>query len=115
MSDCIFCRIARGEIPATIVKRAPGALAFRDLDPRAPTHVLVIPERHVEAVRDAMDPADAPLLGELLQLAAATATELGLDAGGYRIVTNTGRDGGQSVGHLHLHLLGGRPLGWPPG
>jgi histidine triad (HIT) family protein len=115
MADCIFCRIATGEIPATIVKRTPEAVAFRDLTPQAPTHVLIIPTRHLAAVRDAPDAADAAELGRLLQFAAGVATELGLDEGGYRLVTNTGKHGGQSVFHLHFHLLGGRPLGWPPG
>ena len=115
MADCIFCRIATGEIPATIVRRTPEAVAFRDLTPQAPAHVLIIPTRHLAAVRDAREPADQAELGRLLQFAAEVATELGLDAGGYRLVANTGKDGGQSVFHLHFHLLGGRPLGWPPG
>jgi histidine triad (HIT) family protein len=115
MTDCIFCRIASGDIPATIVRRTPHAVAFRDLDPKAPTHVLVIPTTHVAAVRDARGGDGHELLGRLLAFAAEVATELGLDAGGYRIVTNTGADGGQSVFHLHLHLLGGRKLTWPPG
>jgi histidine triad (HIT) family protein len=115
MADCVFCRIASGEIPATIVKRTPEAVAFRDLTPQAPTHVLIIPTRHLAAVRDARDATDGAALGRLLQFAADVATELGLDEGGYRLVTNTGKHGGQSVFHLHFHLLGGRPLGWPPG
>ena len=115
MSDCIFCRIVKGEIPATIVGRSGHAVAFRALDPRAPTHVRDIPADHVSAVRDARGPSGEALLGKLMQFAAETATELGLDAGGYRIVTNTGPDAGQSVDHLHLHLLGGRRLAWPPG
>ena len=112
MADCLFCRIVAGEIPATIVKRTEDAVAFRDIDPRAPTHVLVIPTRHVTAVRDA---ADDGLLGGLLRFAAGVASEQGLDAGGYRIVTNTGKDAGQSVDHLHFHVLGGRKMTWPPG
>ncbi len=115
MADCLFCRIAAGEIPATIVKRSEDALAFRDVDPRAPAHVLVIPIKHVAAVRDANGPEDERLLGRLLRFASGVATELGLDAGGYRIVTNTGKDAGQSVDHLHFHLLGGRRMTWPPG
>ncbi len=114
-TDCVFCRIVSGEIPATIVRRSPHAVAFRDLDPKAPSHVLVIPTTHVAAVRDADGPGGELLLGRLLAFAAEVATGLGLDEGGYRIVTNTGSDGGQSVFHLHLHLLGGRRLGWPPG
>lgn len=115
MSDCIFCRIASGEIPATIVKRSGDAVAFRDLDPRAPTHVLIIPTKHLPAVRDADSDEDLQLLGRLLAFTADVASELGLDHGGYRIVTNTGPDAGQSVAHLHLHLLGGRRMTWPPG
>jgi len=115
MSSCLFCRIAAGEIPANVVKRSTEALAFRDIDPKAPTHLLVIPIRHFEAVRDAQGGEAERLLGRLLGFTAELATELGLDAGGYRIVTNTGSDGGQSVHHLHFHLLGGRRLAWPPG
>ena len=115
MTDCIFCRIVSGDIPATIVKRSAHAVAFRDLDPKAPTHVLVIPTTHVAAARDAKGGDGEKMLGALLAFATEVATELGLDAGGYRIVTNTGADGGQSVFHLHLHLLGGRKLTWPPG
>jgi histidine triad (HIT) family protein len=114
MADCLFCRIVAGEIPAKIVKRTDDAVAFRDIDPRAPTHVLVIPTRHVAAVRDA-GPGEDELLGGLLRFAAQVATELGLDSGGYRIVTNTGKDAGQGVDHLHFHVLGGRKLAWPPG
>ena len=115
MAECIFCRIATGDVPATIVKRTPEAIAFRDLTPQAPTHVLVIPTRHLPAVRDASQPPDEAMLGRLLQFSAEVATELGLDEGGYRLVTNTGPDAGQSVFHLHFHLLGGRSLAWPPG
>ena len=115
MTDCIFCRVASGEIPASIVKRSEDAVAFRDLDPKAPTHVLVIPTKHLVAARDATGKGGEEVLGKLLAFAVQVATELGLDAGGYRIVTNTGPDGGQSVFHLHLHVLGGRKLGWPPG
>jgi histidine triad (HIT) family protein len=115
MPDCIFCRIAAGEIPAQVVRRTTDALAFRDVNPQAPTHVLVVPVAHYGAARDAVGADGERALGRLLALATEIATELGLDEGGYRIVTNTGRDGGQSVDHLHLHLLGGRALGWPPG
>jgi histidine triad (HIT) family protein len=114
-NDCIFCRIARQEIPAKEVKRSADAVAFRDLDPKAPTHVLVIPTRHIAAVRDAKGPEGEALLGRVFAFAAEVATELGLDGRGYRLVTNTGPDAGQSVDHLHIHLLGGRKLSWPPG
>ena len=115
MADCLFCRIVAGEIPATIVKRSEDAVAFRDIDPRAPTHVLVIPTGHVSSVRDARGAAGEAMMGRLLAFAAEVAAEEGLDGGGYRIVTNTGPDAGQSVDHLHFHLLGGRRLSWPPG
>lgn len=115
MAECLFCRIVAGEIPAQIVKRSEDAVAFRDVDPRAPTHVLVIPTRHIAAVRDAEGEEGQRTLGAVLSFAAEVATELGLDAAGYRLVTNTGKDAGQSVDHLHFHLLGGRKLTWPPG
>lgn len=115
MPDCIFCRIAAGEIPAQVVRRTEHELAFRDLHPQAPVHVLVIPVRHHAAARDATGPEGERTLGRLLAFTTQVATELGLDAGGYRVVTNTGQDGGQTVGHLHLHLLGGRAMTWPPG
>ncbi len=115
MTDCIFCRIAAGEIPATIVKRTDDVVAFRDLDPKSPTHVLVISTRHLAAVRDATGAEGERLLGRVLAVAAEVATELGLDPGGYRLVANTGPDAGQSVDHLHVHLLGGRRMTWPPG
>lgn len=115
MKGCVFCSIVSGEIPATMVRRSDSAVAFRDLDARAPTHVLIVPVEHLASVRDAKGADGSRLLGSLMQFAAETATELGLDERGYRIVANTGPDGGQSVLHLHLHLLGGRPLAWPPG
>ena len=114
MADCLFCKIVAGEIPSKIVKRTADAVAFHDIDAKAPVHVLVIPTRHFAAVRDAGADGEA-LLGRLLAFSAEVARELGLDAGGYRIVTNTGPDAGQSVAHLHFHLLGGRKLTWPPG
>ena len=115
MADCLFCKIVAGDIPAKIVKRSADALAFKDIDAKAPVHVLVIPTRHIPAVRDAQDDEGERLLGRLLAFAASVASEQGLDGEGYRIVTNTGRNAGQSVDHLHLHLLGGRKMTWPPG
>ena len=112
MAGCVFCRIAGGEIPATIVKRGDGMLAFRDLNPQAPTHLLVIPAHHVASLNDAKDPA---LLGRLLAFARDVARETGVADKGYRVVVNTNPDGGQTVFHLHLHLLGGRAMTWPPG
>jgi histidine triad (HIT) family protein len=115
MADCLFCKIVAGEVPAKVVKRSDDALAFRDIDAKAPVHVLVIPTRHVPAVRDAKGEDGQRLMGKLLAFAAEVATELGLDGDGYRVVTNTGRNAGQSVDHLHFHVLGGRKLSWPPG
>ncbi|MEO5799841.1 MAG: HIT domain-containing protein [Gemmatimonadales bacterium] len=115
MTDCIFCRIVAGEIPAQIVGRSDHALAFRDLSPQAPTHILVIPTSHFDSAATATGEAGKQALGEVMALGVEVAAGLGLAAGGYRFVMNTGRDGGQSVGHLHLHLLGGRQLHWPPG
>lgn len=109
---CVFCRIVAGELPAQRVLETEHALAFRDLHPQAPTHLLVIPKEHVDAVADLGD-AQAELAGRLLLACRDAARQVGLDS--YRVVTNTGADAGQSVFHLHLHVLGGRPLGWPPG
>jgi histidine triad (HIT) family protein len=110
--SCLFCRIARGEIPSAKVAETEDAIAFRDIDPKAPTHILVIPRDHVPSLADASDPA---MLGSLMSLAASVARSEGLDSAGYRVVVNTGRDGGQTVDHLHLHVLGGRHMTWPPG
>ena len=115
MADCIFCKIVSGAIPAKLVKKTPDVLAFHDVNPQAPVHVLVIPTKHVASVRDASGPEGEKLLGRLLAFASEVATELGLDAKGYRVVANTGADGGQTVHHVHLHLLGGRRMTWPPG
>jgi histidine triad (HIT) family protein len=115
MADCLFCKIVTGDIPAKIVKRSDDALALHDIDAKAPVHVLVIPTRHIAAVRDAKGADGERLLGSLLRFAADVASELGLDGAGYRIVTNTGKNAGQSVDHLHFHVLGGRKLTWPPG
>jgi histidine triad (HIT) family protein len=110
----VFCRIARGELPANVVLDREDVVAFRDLHPRAPEHVLLIPRRHIASV-DHLDEADAALMGRLILAARDVARALGLSARGYRVVANTGADGGQSVDHLHFHVLGGRSLGWPPG
>ncbi|MBL0177944.1 MAG: HIT domain-containing protein [Gemmatimonadetes bacterium] len=115
LPDCIFCRIASGEIPAQIVARSDHAVAFRDLSPQAPTHILVIPTAHLASAAEATGEAGAALLGEVMALGVRVAAELGLAEGGYRFVMNTGREGGQTVHHLHLHLLGGRQMHWPPG
>ncbi|HET7457020.1 MAG TPA: histidine triad nucleotide-binding protein [Gemmatimonadaceae bacterium] len=112
--NCIFCKIARREIPATVVAENDECVAFRDLNPQAPVHVLVIPRRHVASL-DAADGADAALLGALSLMAAQVARDTGVATAGYRTVMNTGPNAGQTVFHVHLHLLGGRSLGWPPG
>ena len=115
MADCIFCRIAAGEIPATIVARTDHAVAFRDLNPQAPTHVLVIPVRHIGSMTETDSDEAERVIGQTVRLAVQAAKQMGLDENGYRLVLNTGRDGSQSVFHIHVHLLGGRRLGWPPG
>jgi histidine triad (HIT) family protein len=109
---CLFCRIVRKEIPATIVWEDAHSLAFRDIDPKAPTHVLVIPKTHVASLNEA---TDANMLGRLVLAAREIAAEEGIAESGYRVVLNTGAGAGQSVFHLHLHLLGGRKFTWPPG
>lgn len=111
MADCIFCKIASGEIKGSIVYQDDDVTAFRDLNPQAPTHVLVIPNRHVESIEGL---EDADLSHKLLRAAVKIAAGEGL-AGGFRLVTNVGPDSGQTVLHLHWHLLGGRKLDWPPG
>ncbi|MGH7583697.1 MAG: histidine triad nucleotide-binding protein [Gemmatimonadales bacterium] len=113
--DCIFCRIAAGEIPATIVAERGDAVAFRDVNPQAPTHVLVVPREHIASVAHTSGDHSAQVLGNLMRFAVEVAATLGLAADGYRLVVNTGRHGGQTVDHLHIHLLGGRQLHWPPG
>jgi histidine triad (HIT) family protein len=112
VSDCLFCKIASGEIPATVVARDEKFVAFRDINPEAPTHVLAIPQAHVESLSQT---ADVDLLGGLLLFARRVAEAEGLAERGYRIVVNTNADGGQTVFHLHAHVLGGRPMLWPPG
>ncbi len=112
--NCLFCKIVAGEIPAALVHEDERAVAFRDINPQAPTHVLVIPRAHIESLNDAAQ-TDEPLLGHLLRVAARVANREGLSETGYRTVVNTGADAGQSVFHVHVHLLGGPSLAWPPG
>ncbi len=114
MTDCLFCRIVRREIPSTIVYEDDRILAFNDIDPKAPTHVLLVPKRHIATLND-LTADDDGLIGEIVRRASAIARERGLSAGGFRTVFNTNRDAGQTVFHIHLHLLGGRGLMWPPG
>jgi histidine triad (HIT) family protein len=112
--DCLFCKIVAGEIPAKKVYEGERALAFRDINPQAPTHVLVIPRAHLASLNEASE-GDEELLGHLLRVASQVAREEGHAEGGYRTVINTGADAGQSVFHVHVHVLGGRALAWPPG
>lgn len=114
MSSCLFCRIGAGEIPAKVVFQDADMLAFEDINPQAPFHVLLIPRRHIASL-DAMTADDTALVGRLLHRAALLMRERGYADGGYRAVFNTNADAGQTVFHLHLHVLGGRTLGWPPG
>ena len=116
MSDdsCLFCKIRDGKIPSTITYRDDDVFAFKDIGPKAPLHELVVPNRHVATLADAK-PEDAEMYGKLLVIAAKRAAESGQAAGGFRVVMNAGPDAGQSVFHVHLHVLAGRPLAWPPG
>lgn len=117
MSDvaaCIFCKIVRGELPSSILYQDGEVMAFKDIHPGAPTHVLLIPRRHINSAAEVTE-ADAPVVGHLIAVAAQLARDLGIAETGYRLVTNIGREGGQSVFHLHFHLMGGRPFSWPPG
>ena len=111
-ADCLFCRIAAGEIPSERIFEDETVIVFRDVNPRAPTHVLAIPRRHLESAADLTD-ADADLLAALFSALRRVAADAGLK--GYRIISNVGPESGQSVLHLHFHLLGGRPMAWPPG
>lgn len=114
MSPCLFCSIVSGEIHASIVYEDDRVVAFNDINPQAPTHVLIVPRRHIASLND-LTADDNELVGELVRRAAAIALGRGISAGGYRTVFNTNLDAGQSVFHIHLHLLGGRPMHWPPG
>ena len=111
---CIFCGIAQGDVPARTILETDEVVAFHDLDPKAPTHVLVIPRRHVASI-DAMADGDEELIGRVFAAAKEVARQQGIADDGYRLVTNIGRNAGQSVDHLHVHVLGGRRMTWPPG
>jgi histidine triad (HIT) family protein len=113
-TDCLFCRIVADEIPSTRVFEDDQLIAIRDIAPRAPTHILLIPRRHIASALDLTE-ADSPLVGHLFAVAADLARSEGIADGGYRLVSNVGQWGGQSVDHLHIHLMGGRPFDWPPG
>jgi histidine triad (HIT) family protein len=112
MSDCLFCKIAANELDSESVYESSDVLAFRDINPAAPTHILVIPKKHVASAAELSD-ADGPVLAEIFTTIAKLATEGGVDS--YRVVTNVGADAGQTVHHLHFHLIGGRSMSWPPG
>jgi histidine triad (HIT) family protein len=113
-TDCLFCRIVAGEIPSTKVHDDDQIIAIRDIAPRAPTHILLIPRRHIASALDLTE-ADSPLVGHMFAVAADLARSEGIAEAGYRLVSNVGRWGGQSVDHLHVHLMGGRAFEWPPG
>ena len=112
--DCLFCKILDGEIPADIVLETDTTIAFRDINPQAPTHVLVIPRKHIATIND-IEPEDREVVGDLYQSAKAIAKTEGIDESGYRAVMNCNAGAGQTVFHIHLHVLGGRALNWPPG
>jgi histidine triad (HIT) family protein len=112
--NCLFCKIVRNEIPATVVLDNDDVVAFRDLNPVAPTHVLVIPKRHIVGA-DHIASGDGPVLAAMFEAAKTVAATDGIDESGYRTVFNVGRDSGQTVPHLHLHVIGGRQMSWPPG
>ncbi len=114
MPDCLFCRIIAGEIPAAMVYEDERIVAFNDINPQAPMHVLVVPRMHIPAIAD-LEPEHDALVGELIRRGAALAAERGYDERGYRTVFNCRADAGQAVFHIHLHVLAGRPLRWPPG
>ena len=113
MSDeCLFCRLIRGEIPAKLVAQTPECVAFRDIDPQAPTHIVIVPRAHIPTLMDVEDPL---IVGQMTRLATDIAKREGVAESGFRVVINTNANGGQTVYHLHMHLLGGRRMGWPPG
>ena len=114
MNDCLFCKIAAGQIPAKLVHQDDDTVAFVDINPQAPTHLLVIPRKHIATLND-LTPADDALIGKLHRVAAKLAAEKGVATDGWRAVVNTNRGAGQTVFHLHLHVLGGRAMTWPPG
>ncbi len=113
-ADCLFCRIIAGAIPAVKVYEDEHVMGIRDINPQAPVHVLLMPRRHIADLRDAVE-TDPLLAARLLEAAVQVARREGLEARGFRVLTNSGPEGGQAVMHLHFHLLGGRPMGWPPG
>ncbi len=113
-SDCLFCKIGEKEVPADIVHATDHVVAFRDINPKAPTHILIMPREHLDSIAE-VSRAHADVLAEMVEAAAHLARAEGIDRSGWRLVANVGRDGGQTVQHLHFHLLGGRAMRWPPG
>ena len=114
MSDCLFCKIASGEIPSTKVYEDEKVYAFLDIDPKAPKHIIVIPKEHISSANEISEDNSA-VIGHIFSVIAKLAKEQGFDKDGYRVVNNCGENGGQTVGHIHFHVLAGRLLGWPPG
>src|SRR5690242_1756593 len=114
MSDCLFCKIVAGSIPAALVYQDDAVIAFKDINPQAPLHVLIVPRKHIATLNDLV-PEDDALVGSMVRAATRLAQEQGYEARGYRTVFNTNREAGQTVFHIHLHLLAGRGLTWPPG
>jgi histidine triad (HIT) family protein len=113
-ADCLFCKIVAGDIPAEIIHETDSSIAFRDINPKAPTHVLIIPREHIATIND-LNAGNEATVGDLYMAAKSIAAEEGLADDGYRVVMNCNEAAGQTVFHIHLHLLGGRSLGWPPG
>ena len=114
MKDCLFCKVASGDVPSTKVYEDERFVAFRDISPQAPTHILIIPQKHIERLTD-LEPGDAELIGQMTLLANKIAQDEGIAADGFRTVFNCGKAAGQTVWHIHMHLLGGRAMHWPPG
>ena len=114
MSDCLFCGIVEGRVKGDIVYRDESVVAFRDIRPQAPVHLLIVPRKHVATILD-LETSDATVMGQIFLVVAQLAREEGIAEGGFRVVVNSGANAGQSVFHVHLHLLGGRPMRWPPG
>lgn len=114
MEDCLFCRIIRGDVGADIVEERPGAIAFRDINPQAPAHVLIVPREHIPSVSE-LGADHCEVLGDIFTLASDIAVSEGIAQSGYRVVLNIGEEAGQAVDHLHFHMLGGRFFAWPPG
>ena len=114
VDNCLICKIVAGDVPAALVHQEEGLVAFKDINPQAPLHILIVPKRHIATLNDLAPEHDA-LVGSMLRCAASLARQHGYDEGGYRTIFNTNRDAGQTIFHIHLHLLAGRRLAWPPG